>query len=72
MATLAELQTRRDELQKALDSGVLSIGEGEKKVTYRNAAEMTGALATLDRRITAADGKVETRGVYIRPGNRGW
>ena len=72
MATLAELQTSRDDLQKALDSGVLSLGEGDKRVTYRNAEEMAGALAALERRITAAEGKVETRGVLIRPGTKGW
>lgn len=70
--TLAELQTRRDELQKSLDSGVLKAGEGDKQVTYRSADEMRGALADLERRITAADGKVETRGVYIRPTTKGW
>ena len=72
MATLAELQTRRDALQRALDSGVLSVGEGDKRVIYRDAKEMSGALADLDRRIAAADNKVQTRGVLVRPGNRGW
>ncbi len=72
MATLAELQTRRDALQNALDSGVLILREGDKHVTYRNTADMRGALADLERRITAAEGDVETRGVYIRPGTKGW
>ncbi len=72
MATLAELQTRRDALQKAIDSGVLSLGEGDKKVMYRNIDDMRGALVDLERRITAADSKVETRGVYIRPTTKGW
>lgn len=72
MATLAELETRRDALQKAMDSGVLSLREGDKLVTYRNTLDMRGALADLERRITAANGDVETRGVYIRPANKGW
>ncbi len=72
MATLAQLQTRRDALQKAIDSGVLSLREGDKQVNYRNTADMRGALADLERRITAAGSSVETRGVYIRPGNKGW
>ncbi len=72
MATLVELQTRRDALQKALDSGVLRIREGDKDVSYRNTEDMLGALAALERRITAEAGNVETRGVYIRPGNKGW
>lgn len=72
MATLAELETRRDALQKALDSGVLSLREGDKLVTYRNTLDMRGALADLERRITAANGDVETRGVYIRPATKGW
>ena len=72
MATLAELTTRRDALQKTMDSGVLTIGEGDKKVTYRNVDAMRGALADLERRMTAANVKVETRGVYIRPKDKGW
>ena len=70
--TLAELKTRRDALQKALDSGVLILREGDKHVTYRNSDDMRGALVDLERRITAADSKVETRGVYIRPKGKGW
>ncbi len=70
--TLAELQTRRDALQKALDSGVLRIREGDKDVGYRPAAEIRTELASLERRITASAGNVETRGVYIRPGTKGW
>ncbi len=72
MATLAELQTRRDALQKALDSGVLSVREGDKQVQYRNTEAMLGALASLERRIVAAQGTTETRGVYIRPETKGW
>ena len=72
MATLAELQTRRNALQKALDSGVLRIREGDKDVSYRNTEAMLGALAALERRIVAAQGTVETRGVYLRPKTKGW
>ena len=72
MATLAELQTERDELQKALNSGVKSLAEADKSATYRPAAEIRAALADLERRITAAEGKVQTRGVLIRPGTKGW
>ncbi len=72
MATLAQLETRRDALQKAIDSGVLSLREGDKQVNYRNISDMRGALADLERRITAANGEVETRGVYIRTGTKGW
>ena len=72
MATLAQLTTRRDALQKALDSGVLILREGDKHVTYRNTADMRGALVDIERRITAANGDVETRGIYIRPDRKGW
>ncbi len=72
MSTLAELQTRRDALQKALDSGVLRIREGDKDVSYRNTEDMLGALAALERRITAAAGNVETRGVLVRQKTKGW
>ena len=70
--TLAELKTRRDALQKSLDSGALSLSEGDKQVSYRKIEAMRGLLVDLERRITSADGNVETRGVYIRPGSRGW
>ncbi len=70
--TLAELGTLRDELQKRIDSGALILREGDKHVTYRNMADMRGALVDLERRITAANGDVETRGVYIRPTTKGW
>jgi hypothetical protein len=70
--TLAELQTRRNALQKALDSGVLILREGDKHVTYRNANDMRGAIADLERRIVVAGGTVETRGIYVRPGTKGW
>ena len=70
--TLAELKTRRDALQKAIDSGALVVREADKMVTYRSMEHMRGALVDLERRITGADDKVETRGVYVRPGPRGW
>ncbi len=72
MATIAELTTRRDALQKAIDSGVLSLREADKQVQYRNIDEMRGALVDLERRLVTLNGNVETRGVYLRPGTKGW
>ena len=56
MATLAELTTRRDELQAKLDSGVLNLREGEKQVGYRPATEMRNALDDLNRQINVLSG----------------
>ena len=56
MATLAELQTRRDALQRARDSGVLMLREGDKQVTYQSVADQDGVLAALDREINGLSG----------------
>ena len=71
MATLAELKARRDALDKALASGVLTLREGDKQVTYRSLAEMAGALADLDTQIAALEGTVRTRRIYPQT-KKGW
>ena len=71
MATLAELKSRRDSLDAALASGVLTLREGDKQVTYRSLAEMAGALADLDAQIAAAEGTTRTRRIYPQT-KKGW
>ena len=71
MATLTQLQTRRDELDVAIASGVLTLREGDKQVTYRSVAEMATALADLDTQIAALQGTVRTRRVYPQT-KKGW
>lgn len=71
MATLAELTARRDALESALASGVLSLREGDKSVTYRSFEEMSQALSDVERQLAAADGTVPTRRVYPQT-TKGW
>ena len=71
MATLAQLKTRRDALQAALDSGVLSLREGDKQVTYRTAEEMARRLEALAREIAELEGTETTKGIYPQL-NKGW
>ncbi len=69
--TLAELKTRRDTLQTAIDSGVLSVKEGDKTVGYRSAEAMASALAGLNRRIDDLEGTKRPRGAYPKI-KKGW
>lgn len=55
--TLAELMTRRDELRRMRDAAVREVAHGERKVVYRSDAEMAAALADVERRIRAAEGR---------------
>lgn len=71
MASLSELQARREKLVKAMDSGALSVRHGEKQITYRSFREMESALARLDADIIAASGgkkRPKGRRVYTRRG----
>ena len=71
MATLTQLQTRRDALDTALASGVLSLREGDKQVTYRSLEEMAGVLADLETQIATLQGTVRTRRIYPQT-KKGW
>ena len=71
MATLAELTTERDKLQKKLDSGVDNIAEGDKRVSYRAGQDLGQQLQVLERKIRAAQGKTETLRVYPQA-SKGW
>ena len=57
MATLAELQTRRDALAAARASGVARVSYDGKTVEYRSLAEIDRAIEALDREIAVAEGR---------------
>ena len=56
MASLSDMQARREKLAAAIDSGALSIRHGEKTITYRSQTEMERALYRLDKDIAVAAG----------------
>ena len=66
MASLAELQARREALDKAIDNGVLTVEVEGERVTYRSMAEMMTARSSLQRRITAADTSASKQTRQIR------
>lgn len=57
MATLAELQARREALTAARSSGVARVSYDGKSVDYRSLAEIDRAIEALDREIAAAEGR---------------
>ena len=57
MATLAELQSRREALTAARSSGVARVSYDGKTVDYRSVAEIDRAIEALDREIAAAEGR---------------
>ena len=57
MATLAELQPRRDALAAARASGVARVSYDGKTVEYRSLAEIDRAIEALDREIAVAEGR---------------
>ena len=57
MATLAELQARREALTAARSSGVARVSYDGKTVDYRSIAEIDRAIEALDREIAAAEGR---------------
>lgn len=57
MATLAELQARRESLTAARSSGVARVSYDGKTVDYRSVAEIERAIEALDREIAAAEGR---------------
>ena len=57
MATLAELQARKDALTAARSSGVARVSYDGKTVEYRSIAEIDRAIEALDREIATAEGR---------------
>jgi len=62
MASLAELQTRRDQLETAIHSGVQSITVDGQTTTFTSMQDMRATLADLRHQITQL-----TRGTHSKP-----
>jgi len=57
MASLADLQQRRDALFKALTDGIRSFrDQNGEEITFSSGSEMRAALAALDREIANLSG----------------
>lgn len=67
----SELQNRITAIRKARDSGVLSIGHGETRTTFRSLAEMNTILGQLEKELAALDGSTKSRVKYISQGTKG-
>jgi len=65
MATLAELQTRRDALAASRVSGVARVSYDGKTVEYRSTAEIDRAIDVLDREIARLEGRSVIRQVRV-------
>ena len=65
MATLAELQTRRDALAASRASGVARVSYDGKTVEYRSLAEIDRAIDVLDREIATLEGRSVMRQVRV-------
>ncbi|WCR05240.1 hypothetical protein JHX88_09955 [Paracoccus saliphilus] len=60
------MQQRLEALLEARDSGALTVRHGDKSVTYRSDSEMAAAIASLEDRISAAQGLRPSRIIYPR------
>ena len=65
MATLAELQTRREALAASRASGVARVSYDGKTVEYRSLAEIDRAIDVLDREIAVLEGRRVIRQVRV-------
>lgn len=65
MATLAELQTRREALADSRASGVARVSYDGKTVEYRSLAEIDRAIDVLDREIASLEGRSMIRQVRV-------
>ncbi len=65
MATLVELQSRREALTAARSSGVARVSYDGKTVDYRSVAEIDRAIEALDREIAAAEGRPVIRHLRV-------
>ena len=70
-ATLEQLEARRDALDKAIASGVLTIRHGDEQTTFRSMSEMMQARAFVQSQIDELQGKKRTRVRYAYQSGRG-
>lgn len=66
MATLAELEARRDELNRKIASGVKSVSSGGESVVNRSLEELRDALDEVNRQIAALGTSKSPRRFYVR------
>lgn len=70
MATIAELQARREALTAARSSGVARVSYDGKTVEYRSIAEIDRATEALDREIASAEGRRVIRHLRVTTDKR--
>jgi hypothetical protein len=65
MATVAELEARLEALKAQRDSTVARVSYDGRSVEYRGTAEITRAIADLERELQAAQGTSPVRQIRI-------
>lgn len=69
--TIEQLEAQRTALKRAMRTGALSVGHGDKRVQYRSIEEMKTVLEDLNDEIAQLGGKKKKRVLYIT-GGRGY
>ena len=65
MATVAELEARLEALKAQRDSAVARVSYDGRSVEYRGTAEISSAIAELERELSALQGKPPVRQIRI-------
>jgi hypothetical protein len=65
MATITELNSRRETLAASRSSGVARVSYDGKSVEYRSLAEIDRAIEVLDREIATLEGRRIVRHVRV-------
>ena len=65
MATVAELEARLDALKAQRDSAVARVSYDGRSVEYRGTAEISSAIAELERELSALQGKPPVRQIRV-------
>ncbi|OHV85797.1 phage head-tail joining protein [Ensifer sp. LCM 4579] len=69
--TIEQLEAQRTALKRAMRSGALSVGHGDKRVQYRSIEEMKSVLDDLNEEIAELGGAKKKRVFYVG-GGRGY
>jgi hypothetical protein len=65
MATVAELEARLEALKAQRDSAVARVSYDGRSVEYRGTAEISSAIAELERELSALQGKSPVRQIRV-------
>jgi hypothetical protein len=65
MVTASELETRLEALKAQRDSAVARVSYDGRSVEYRGTAEITRAIADLERELQALQGKPPVRQIRV-------